>query len=63
MLLQQKISGAGYPGVSSMDIVDNVVPYIAGEEEKLESEARKILGSMNDGITGFVEQHIPISSA
>ncbi len=46
-----------------MDIVDNVVPYIAGEEEKLESEARKILGSMNDGITGFVEQHIPISSA
>ncbi len=46
-----------------MDIVDNVVPYIPGEEEKMESEARKILGSLNDGATGFMEQHIPISSA
>ena len=36
----QAVSGAGYPGVSSMDIIDNVVPYISGEEDKLESEAR-----------------------
>ncbi|MGQ9897409.1 MAG: aspartate-semialdehyde dehydrogenase [Acidobacteriota bacterium] len=40
----QAISGAGYPGVASLDIVDNVIPYIAGEEEKVESEPRKILG-------------------
>lgn len=35
----QAISGAGYPGVSSMDILDNVVPYISGEEEKMEQKS------------------------
>jgi len=40
----QALSGAGYPGVSSMDIVDNVIPYIAREEEKVSSEPLKILG-------------------
>lgn len=45
----QAISGAGYPGVASLDIFDNVVPYISGEEEKIESETRKILGSFCDG--------------
>lgn len=40
----QSISGAGYPGVASMDMADNVVPYIAGEEPKVESESQKILG-------------------
>ncbi len=40
----QAISGAGYPGVASMDITDNVLPYIAGEEPKVETEAQKILG-------------------
>ncbi len=40
----QALSGAGYPGVASMDIIDNVIPYISGEEEKVESEPRKILG-------------------
>jgi aspartate-semialdehyde dehydrogenase len=40
----QALSGAGYPGVSSMDIIDNVIPFINGEEEKIESEPRKILG-------------------
>lgn len=40
----QAISGAGYPGVASMDILDNVIPYIAGEEEKVESEPCKMLG-------------------
>src|SRR5947208_13349371 len=40
----QAISGAGYPGVASLDITDNVVPYIAGEEEKIERETLKILG-------------------
>jgi aspartate-semialdehyde dehydrogenase len=45
----QAISGAGYPGVSSMDIADNVLPYIAGEEPKVEIEAQKILGKLIDG--------------
>ena len=45
----QAISGAGYPGVSSMDISDNVLPYIAGEEPKVETEAQKILGRFSDG--------------
>lgn len=42
----QAISGAGYPGVPSLDILDNVVPYIGGEEEKMEWEAMKILGDV-----------------
>ena len=44
----QALSGAGYPGVASLDILDNVLPYIASEEEKIETETRKILGSLND---------------
>lgn len=43
----QALSGAGYPGVASLDIIDNVVPYISQEEEKLESETKKILGSFD----------------
>jgi aspartate-semialdehyde dehydrogenase len=46
----QAISGAGYPGVSSLDIVDNVIPYIAGEEPKVETESQKILGRFTDGM-------------
>jgi aspartate-semialdehyde dehydrogenase len=38
----QAISGAGYPGVASLDIMDNVVPYISGEEDKMETEPRKV---------------------
>ena len=45
----QAISGAGYPGVSSMDITDNVLPYIAGEEPKIETETQKILGRFGEG--------------
>jgi aspartate-semialdehyde dehydrogenase len=41
----QAISGAGYPGVPSLDIIDNVIPFIDKEEEKLETETLKILGS------------------
>ena len=40
----QAISGAGYPGVASMDIMGNVIPFIGGEEEKMEKETQKILG-------------------
>ena len=42
----QAVSGAGYPGVSSLDILGNVIPHIAGEEAKLEAEPRKILGTL-----------------
>ena len=45
----QAVSGAGYPGVASLDILGNVIPYIAKEEEKMEEETRKLLGSLNDG--------------
>jgi hypothetical protein len=45
VVTMQAISGAGYPGVSSMDILDNVIPYISGEEEKMEQkEPQKLLG-------------------
>jgi aspartate-semialdehyde dehydrogenase len=43
----QAISGAGYPGVASLDILGNVIPYIAREEEKMEEETRKLLGHLN----------------
>jgi aspartate-semialdehyde dehydrogenase len=42
----QAISGAGYPGVSALDITDNVVPHISGEEDKMETEPQKILGTI-----------------
>ncbi len=45
----QAVSGAGYPGVSSLDIVDNVIPYISGEEEKMQTETLKILGKLSEG--------------
>jgi aspartate-semialdehyde dehydrogenase len=45
----QAVSGAGYPGVPSLDIVGNVIPFIAGEEEKIERESRKILGTLANG--------------
>jgi aspartate-semialdehyde dehydrogenase len=48
----QAVSGAGYPGVPSLDIVGNVIPHIGGEEEKMEQESRKILGRLGPaGVT------------
>ena len=48
VVTMQAVSGAGYPGVSSMDIMDNVVPYISGEEEKMEQkEPQKLLGTFD----------------
>ncbi|OAV98926.1 aspartate-semialdehyde dehydrogenase [Puccinia triticina 1-1 BBBD Race 1] len=44
----QAISGGGYPGVPSLDVLDNVVPFISGEEEKIEWECLKILGTLDD---------------
>lgn len=45
----QALSGAGYPGVPSLDATDNVIPFIGGEDEKVESETRKILGEASQG--------------
>lgn len=63
VVTMQAVSGAGYPGVSSMDIIDNVVPFISGEEDKLETEAQKILGTVNGDKTGFVDQTLKCSAA
>ena len=43
----QAVSGAGYPGVASLDILGNVIPYIKNEEEKMEEETQKLLGALN----------------
>ena len=56
----QALSGAGYPGVASMDIQGNVVPFISGEEEKMEAEPQKLLGKW-DG-TRFIEAGLGISA-
>ena len=47
LVSEQAISGAGYPGVSSMDMIDNIVPYVPGDEQKMETESRKMLGYFN----------------
>jgi len=56
----QAVSGAGYPGVPSLDILGNVIPYIGGEEEKMECETRKILGRF-DG-EGIELADFPVSA-
>lgn len=53
VVTMQAISGAGYPGVASLDILDNVIPSIPGEEEKVETEPLKILGTWTDGAFRF----------
>ena len=54
VVTSQALSGAGYPGVSAMDSLDNVIPYISGEEDKMEPEARKILGGVDMKARSFV---------
>ncbi len=49
----QALSGAGYPGVASLDVIDNVIPYISGEEEKVEQEPRKMLGALTNGAIAY----------
>jgi aspartate-semialdehyde dehydrogenase len=46
----QALSGAGYPGVASLDATDNVIPFIGGEEEKVEAETLKLLGEVNGAV-------------
>jgi aspartate-semialdehyde dehydrogenase len=57
----QAVSGAGYPGVPSLDMLDNVVPYIGGEEEKSEKEPLKIFGCIENGV--FKNAELPKISA
>ncbi|HID38631.1 MAG TPA: aspartate-semialdehyde dehydrogenase, partial [Calditrichaeota bacterium] len=49
VVTMQALSGAGYPGVSSLDAMDNVIPFISGEEEKMEKEPLKLLGNFENG--------------
>jgi aspartate-semialdehyde dehydrogenase len=51
----QGLSGAGYPGVPSLDALDNVIPYIGGEEDKVASEPRKMLGRLVDGVVQYAD--------
>ncbi len=57
----QAISGAGYPGLPSYDILDNAIPYIPGEESKLEAETLKMLGSWHEG-HGFTDAPVVVSA-
>ncbi len=60
VVTMQAISGAGYPGVPSLDILGNVIPYIPKEEEKMEEETRKLLGKL-DG-SGIVPADFAMSA-
>jgi aspartate-semialdehyde dehydrogenase len=57
----QALSGAGYPGVASLDIIDNVIPFIGGEEKKMESEPQKILGRIENN--QFIQADIVVSAS
>jgi aspartate-semialdehyde dehydrogenase len=52
----QAVSGAGYPGVPSFDILGNVIPYIAGEEHKVEHETRKLLGALIPAVSPALQE-------
>src|ERR1700743_1016833 len=61
----QAISGAGYPGVASLDIMGNVIPFIKNEEEKLQEEVSKLLGAIRfegDRATGFAPDDLAVSA-
>ncbi len=60
VVTMQALSGAGYPGVASLDTIDNVIPYISGEEPKLETEPLKILGKYENG--KILDENIKISA-
>ncbi len=57
----QALSGAGFPGVSSLSIIDNVLPYIHDEEEKIEQETLKILGKLSNGKIHLAKIHVSAS--
>ena len=57
----QAVSGAGYSGVSSMEIIDNAIPHIGGEESKMETESRKLLGSFDGAELSHHEAEVSAS--
>jgi aspartate-semialdehyde dehydrogenase len=57
----QAVSGAGYSGVTSMEIIDNAIPHIGGEEEKMETESRKLLGSFDGAEVDLHEMDVAAS--
>lgn len=56
VVTEQALSGAGHSGVSAMDIKDSVIPYISGEEEKMQPETRKILGGVDEEKKAFIHR-------
>lgn len=60
LVSEQAISGAGYPGVSSMDIIDNVIPWVPSDEQKMETESRKMLGAFTG--EGIAELDMVVSA-
>lgn len=60
VVTMQALSGAGYPGVASLDALGNVVPYIGGEEEKMAVETKKLLGTL--GAAGVAEADVTVSA-
>ncbi len=60
LVSEQAISGAGYPGVSSMDIIDNVIPWVPSDEQKMETESRKMLGELTPA--GLAELDMLVSA-
>ncbi len=68
MVSEQAVSGAGYPGVASLDILDNVIPYVGGDESKMETESLKMLGDMRgeeiqwlDAVTSATCTRVPVT--
>lgn len=55
MVSAQAISGAGYPGVPSLDILDNVIPYVSGDEDKMETESLRMLGALTGEKVAWLE--------
>jgi len=55
---EQALSGAGYPGVPSLDVIDNIIPYVSGDEGKMETETLKMLGTFVDGKIEYYESTV-----
>ena len=58
LMTMQAVSGAGYPGVASLDILGNVIPFIADEEPKLEKEMKKLLGTYSDNAVAMADMAV-----
>ncbi len=55
MVSLQAISGAGYPGVASLDILDNIVPYVSGDEDKMQTETLRMLGKLDGDVVRWLD--------